>query len=252
MESKMYLSLEEAVTELEKRQQDEDLKNRVSAVLGKSCPIPRGKVGIILRQIATSRYEDILFKNRCIANGIEPVWMEYHQDEFRMSNPSKSRMVKLRFHEGVGKNGGLKMHHHKVIKDFGKWEGKPIGEIKTDWGENLVSFHHRMRRGLGWNFQTIDASSWIKDGAGGKAEKYYRILFSAFITHGILFESFESPGFSELEKFKRRVVIPAWEWACLRFPKPLVVLHPDKGIPSREEKMLNWYPGVLANFVKSN
>lgn len=246
----MYYQLEEAIRELEKRQKNDNLKKRVDDLLG-NCPILEGKTGVILRQVATCRYEDILFKNLCLGHGLKPFWMEYYQDLFCAANPAKSRLIKLKFFNGVGKKKGIRLGSLKLVDNIQSWEGKPLCEVKTIMNNNLVDFHHSMRHYMGWNWESVDASKWVKNFAGGSAEEYYRILLLAFVTRSILFESFESPGFYELERFKKKIVIPAWRWVSEEFAKPLIVLHPGKS-QKQEERMLNWYPGMLMDYVDNS
>jgi hypothetical protein len=213
----------------------------VNAFLGE-CPIPVGPYGFLARQVATCRFEDINFFERCQQVGLLPIWLEYLNDKFTIQNPSKMRLLKIQTFDGLGKRGGPRLQLIKLIKQPASWEGKPIVEIETDEGENLVELHHRLRQTIAWNYHgnIIDASYWLKK--LGEAKNYYRHYFLAMVTRGILFESYESPSSYELEKFKYYVVNPAWNWVIKEgFPPPLIVLHPDCE-PGEEEMMLNWYP----------
>jgi hypothetical protein len=238
----MYWNLDEAKRELARRQREcRDLASGIDEILGDNCPIPAGNFGFIPRQIATCRYEDLLFAQRCRAGGLRPIWLEYGEDAFCSSNPSKMRLVRMRLFGGVGKKGGAKMRVLRLLGNPAEWEGKPLGEIRLDSGENLREFHHRLRRNIGWNDSALDTSAWLKEKGESRAEKFYRIFFLVFVSRGILFESFESPGFPDLLRFRKKIVEPAWEWVSENFLPPLIVLHPG-GPDSREKKLLNWYP----------
>jgi hypothetical protein len=236
----MYWTLGEAIKELEKRQSQRELMERIDEFLG-SCPIPKGFNGFLARHIATARLEDIQFEERCKALGLCPINLEYLEDVFLPENPSKTRLVILYGFDGYGKNGGPRLKKVELVESLRRIKGIPLKKIKTKKSEFLWEFHHRARKIVGLEGEIIDISDWLK--SLGSAANYYTYLFAAFSTRGILFESFESPGFPHLEIFKRRVVIPAWQFVVKEFGvKPLIVYHPCSGSEKEEEQILNFYP----------
>jgi len=245
MNEKMYVGLEEAVKELQQRQKNIELVKKVNKFLGSGCPIPQGPNGFLARPIASARWEDFYFKQRCEKVGLFPISLEYTNDLFATYNPSKARLARIYWFDGYGKNGGAKITKEYLVEDINAINGLPLSQIKIKNGELLVEFHHRLRNLLGLGGKIIDVSDWLK--SIGPAKKYYPYLLAAAVTRGILFESFESPGFPDLEKFKKEVVIPAWDQVVEKFGVPLVVYHPDPN-SGNEENILNWYPREISRF----
>jgi hypothetical protein len=239
----MYLSLFEAIEELERRQRNVALVEKVNNFLG-NCPIPNGKMyGFLGRHIASARLEDLQFEKRCKEVGLDPLFLEYTEDIFYSINPSKTRLVRLYIFNGYGKRGGPNISRIDLLgtRNLNRFNGLPLSQIKTMYGESLISFHHRTRDFVGLKGNILDLSLWLK--SIGPAKVYYTYYFAACITRGILFESFESFGFPDLEKFKQEVVIPAWNEVLKNFGvAPLIVYHPDVSSPEEETRILNWYP----------
>jgi len=241
----MYWSLEVAVQELHERQKGrgfrEEKKKQIEEFLG-NCPIPFGPYGFLARHIASARIEDVEFENRCRDAGLIPLTLEYPFDTFVTNNPSKMRLLRVTVFEGRGKKGGPRLSPIYLVsrKRLSNLHGLPLSEIKIQWGERLVQFHHRTRNVVGLRGQIVDISDWLK--SIGRAKEYYKYFLAAFTIRGILFESFESPGFPTLERFTNTVVLPAWQWVKSEFGlEPLIVRHPDCS-PEEEEAILNWYP----------
>jgi len=236
----MYWNPEEAIKELKRRQKDLDLVRKVDEFLRASCPIPNGFNGFLARHIATARLEDVQFEQKCKELSLCPITLEYLEDIFVPENPSKKRLVVLYVFEGYGKKGGPRLKK-LVLADVEKYKGEPLKNIQTKKEELLLwKFHHRARDVIGLKGKVIDISNWLME--KGKAKEYYPYLFTATLTRGILFESFESPGFPDLLKFKEEVVIPAWEFVVQKFGmRPLIVYHPENE-DEKEENILNWYP----------
>ena len=71
-----------------------------------------------------------------------------------------------------------------------KYHMKKFTEIKTQWGENFVSFHHRLFDLYGKNAQRFDISQWryVKD---QKAQDYYLYLLALFISPKFLLKKQE-------------------------------------------------------------
>lgn len=244
-----YFELKEAIKELKRRQENEDQKliKNIDVVLG-NCPIPFGPYGFLDEHIATCGIEDELFAKRCIEAGIKPLWLENSRDRFYSLNPYKMRLIRIRV------NDGKKCEHnfveYLVEKSEIKFlEGKKLNEIRTKKGESLVDFHHAVREILkGWNSEEtiLDMSDWLKN--HGNAKMYYKYFLLATVTRGILFKSYENPGFPE--EFLKEVVIPAYRWVRQNFFRlPLIVKHPLANSKSEEEKILNLYPKEILSLL---
>lgn len=242
----MYWKIEEAKEELRIRQENLKLVKRVDEFLG-DCSVPVNIQGLLCRHVATARIEEILFEERCREGGLKPTFITYSKDIFVTNNPSKLRIVRLIIFNGNGKKGGYRLQRIDLA-NMERINKIPFYLIKTKWDESLVQFHHRARKEAGLNGEIIDLSNWLQ--AIGPARKYYRYLLAVCLTRGILFESFESPGFPDLETFTKTVVLPAWEAVQVEFGcSPLIVKHPDTPDPTEEERILNWYPSSVLRAI---
>lgn len=247
----MYWQLEDAKNELMRRQKNPWLVDKINKMLGDNCPIPTGPYGVLARHIASARLEDLEFEKRCRAKGLRPVILEYPQDLFVTNNPSKIRLVRLFIFEGNGRRGGPRIRRVNVVptERLNNLSGKVrLFEMQTSWGEGLVDFHHRSRQFVGLTAEVIDVSGWLE--LIGKATEYYRYLLAAFVTCGILFESFESPGFLDLDAFTQNIVLPSLQWVKEEFGyPPLIVYHPEVELPEKEWRVLNWYPPAVLEAI---
>lgn len=242
-----YWNLEEAIRELELRQLNNDLVCKVNEKIN-GCPIPFGFNGFLVRHVATSREEDVLFVKRCKEFGLKPIFPTYIQDPFVSNNPSKVRIIRLYLNFGSGRKGGPRLKRVDLVNNMGLINGIPLCKIKTKWEEPLCVFHSRARSFVGLQEEVIDISDWLK--SIGSARVYYKYLFVAFLVRGILFESFESPGFCDLDIFFREVVVPAWNRVKEEFDYyPLIVKHPDTKDPEEEKRILNWYPNDIMEVI---
>lgn len=243
-----WKTLESAMEELQRRLQNTALRRRVDEFLG-NCPIPAGLHGFLARHIASATLEDCQFEERCRDAGLIPISLSYTKDAFVTNNPDKVRLLRLFVLEGSGKNGGYRFWKIYLVKrnELDALNNTPLYLVKTKWGEPLVKFHQRAREAVGLRGKVIDVSDWLK--SIGRAEEYYRYFLSVFLTRGILFESFESSGFPDLDAFVQGVVLPAWDWVVSKFRCiPLIVHHPVVELP-KDERILDWYPEEVLRVI---
>lgn len=249
-----YIPLEETVKELRNRQTKKIGWDRVREIIGPKCPLSYGPSGYLWRHVATGRWEDIQFLQRCREYGIEPIWGTLIEDKFLTRNPSKTRIGQVKWKERVGKNHTLVLRKVWVIDPIAS-EGLPFSKIKTKWGEPLTEFHKRFRETISLptnGSRIIDFSEWMQ--SFGKASAYYFPLMAFMTIGGIYFESFETIGSDKgpqrnLKKFKKEIVIPAIEKVEETLGiEPLIVEHP---MPGQEEKtVLEEYPPLMGKFLK--
>ncbi len=234
----MYTTIEEAKVELWKRWNDQLLKEKAREYI-KILPeyfeaAPRA---VIARQVASPNFESEIFFQSASTLKLSPLWWEYSGDKFVAANPDKKAWGKMVFYGGRGKNNGAKRDCYNVI-DFNRFDGKPLNQIQTVWGENFVEFHNRLAVSHVGQFEIFKATSWMND-MGGKAEIYYKFFLAVFICHGILFENFLSTPMEE--DFKTKIVLP-----CIRELKeyfglePLIV--PILPLESETDPYWTWYP----------
>jgi hypothetical protein len=256
----MYWELEKAMKEIKERKK-EGVSKKVREWFRKNeipfLPLPSlGKKipAVLFRHIATARFEDIQFEQRCREFGLVAINFEFKEDIFIECNPSKMRLIRLYLFDGFGKKGGERLKRIDLIDSnrISEIKGLPISEIEVNGGRKLWEVHHEMRKKIGLNSNIIDLSPWLKQ--IGRAKDYYKYLMLIFISDAILFESFESPGFPDLEEFKQKVVIPAREFAIRNIGlDPLIVYHPDcqdlLGRLLGEDKILRYYPAEVAQVL---
>lgn len=253
-ERSIYWSLEEAVEELIRRQENTELVREVNEFLGPECPLPEGKLcGVLGRQVASAREEDVQFEERCREIGLEPIFLEFPDDKFVTNNPAKTRLAFLRFWYGEGgETGGLRVVRINIVDPqiVQEKSGKAtMRQIETRWGENLVKFHHRAREIVGLKGEELDMSEWFKQKGGAK--DYYPYYMALAVTRAVLFESFHSPGFGKmLDIFNQNVVFPAIQWVEREFGhSPLIVYHPEVKSPEEEWRFLNCYPPAVLEAI---
>jgi hypothetical protein len=250
----MYWKLEEAIKELKIRKKDKRLGKKVKEFLNQTPIVMREDevIGFLARHIASGRLEDIQFEERCKKHGIIPVNLEYLQDLFIPENPSKRRLVELYIFKGYGKKGGRKVEKISLVNNIESIKKKKLIEItiKTQNGEIfLYEFHHHLRKYLGLKGEIVDISHWLKE-KGGKAEKYYPFLMAFGLKDAIIFESFDTPCFPDLDLFKKNVVLPAIEFIVKEFGEmPLIVYHPEVA-PDEEEFVTNYYSAKVVDFCR--
>jgi len=249
-----YFDPVEAVAELQLRQQNGIAARQAAMLLGvrwDTCPFPNGKYAFLVRSVSTGRIEDWSFAQRATQAGLTPVWAEYPGDRFTTTSPDKARLAKMLVDLGEGRNGGHRTEVVRVIKHPARWEGRPIAEVKTDQGESLVEFHHRLREavfgaGVG---SPVDLTPWLK--GIGNADAYYRVYFAMVATRGVLFENFDAEGSPSLANFNRRVVYPAYEWVADNLEvEPLIIFHPRWASRLEAEYVLEYYHGAVLGAIR--
>lgn len=202
---KFYYSPREAVMELKKRQTD-GIKEVVEDWWRKNgwtmpC-IPAGEFGMLVRQVATARYEDLLFMEMAKAVGLNPLWAEYTEDKFFLHSSYKRSLLKMFFCSGKGRSGGWKIRKEK-LSCVHHCHRKILNEIQTKKG-SLIEYHHALQKKFIPNATRIDISDTFRQS--------YSAYLSLFIAHGILFEDFHrGESGPALDGFTANVFQPAWE-----------------------------------------
>ena len=221
-----YTSLEEAKEKIWHRWHNADLRKKVGEFLRKiPRPLQEAPRAVLDRNIATPNFEYFHFLQLVANVSLSPLVTEYIGDKFVTLSVDKLGLAKMPFYIGRNKKKGILFEYKNVI-DFAKYQGAPIGEIKTLWGEPLVDFHHLLLSTNNGDIPLLDASAWYKSN-GGNAEGYYHNYLALFICNGILFENFITN--EEEERFARSVVYPAFKKVSQHFGlKPLIVpLYPE-------------------------
>lgn len=218
----IYTPIEAAKEEIWRRWTDASLRERVKEYLNGDIPavFQVEPMGVLDRNIISPDIEFSSFLELSSIAKIKPLGCEYLEDKFCSCNTDKLGLTKLAFFQGKNKKGEVILSYRTVV-DCGHYDGKQFSDIKTLWGEDLVTFHHRILALKGPKINIFDLSSWYKS-HGKSAAGYYRNFLALFVCNGILFENFVTDD-SESE-FADRVVIPAVRELEIKFGlKPLVV-----------------------------
>ena len=155
-----YITDKEALSaENEARHQDKaDLNERVNKFAKKEFGIsdftgiseqnlllaPNRPHGILCRQVATARIEEVCSFLSCKHLGLSPVNFTFGIDTFSTRNTDKVNLVKIRFAVGHSKNG-QPLIRIKKIADPQNLEGTILREIMVDDGISLPEYHRRLR-----------------------------------------------------------------------------------------------------------
>lgn len=221
--SNIYTPLHEAKKEILRRREDPVLKKKVQEFWGQDFPllVNYGPCVCLGRNIISPNYELRYFLGLCEEIDLRPLFIEHRTDKFVASNPDKYHLAKMYFYAGRGKNNGEKFSARKVV-DLSNSEGKNINSLVTFWGEDFVSFHHRILASLFPraldNVVDVASISKIKN---RKLGQNYETYLSIFVYFGVLFENY-LPHKSESEFLE--VVCDAFDQATKRFGvKPLIV-----------------------------
>jgi len=207
----LYTPLSKAWKILEERRNDKNLETKILRMLGGDIPDPMrsGPKGVLFRNLISPNYEVRRFVS--LLEGfkkLDPLFFEYTEDKFTSNNPLKHSLGKMHFMGNVGKKGGMNMDATNII-DFVESDGKPINDVKTKWGEELVVFHHRY---FNEKFRPMpdsffNGSRWLMS-KGSSASEYYKSFFLLFVRHGVLFENMMLDPKEKI--FAEKVFLPAF------------------------------------------
>ncbi len=241
----MYTSLQEAKEEIWKRWNDADLQREVLKYIGE-LPEKFGHepLAVLARPVATPNFEFYAFKEVAQRASLLPLCHGFLGDKLCSGNSDKLALGKLTFFHGKGRNNGDKTISRNII-NFHTEDGQPFKDARTAWGEEFVTFHHRMLSAELPGVELTDNTIWLNK-MGGKPEHFYPRLLALFVCHGVLFENFHSEGHEA--EFNHQIVRPAYERVIKHFGiKPLIV--PVVPIEREREQYWTWYPGHLEKEV---
>lgn len=208
-DSFLYLSLTDALEELDRRRNNTKLQSYVDEIVGKVPEILIHKKSLVLfRHIATPNHEICRFITATESlKDYQQLIFEYTSDRFLSRNESKHALGKLRFVKGINKKGDQIIETHGIV-NFNDIDNKNLLEIKTLWGQGLVDFHHELffKNYSKLKSNIFDLSNWLKN-AGGNSQSYYKKFLALFLKDAILFENFLLE--TSEKNFTSNVVIPA-------------------------------------------
>jgi len=237
----MYVTLEQAKTNLRQRRKDFTLRRKVRDYLGELPDfLQKGPRAVLARQLASPTLEFQQFAALAEQIDLLPAALDFTGDKFYSGNPDKLALGKMIFHHGKGRNGGDKINPCRVI-DFTRWDGKPANQIETLWGEDFVAFHHRLLTSYFPTVEIHDCTAWLKR-LGGRPELFWPRVLGLFVCDCILFENFHLDG--QEKAFTRDIIRPALNqveeyFGCAPLIVPLVPHERE------QERYWSWYPGEI-------
>lgn len=236
-----YVDYRDAHRQLLERRENFDLRKKVdNFFLQASCGIPQLPdipFALLARQIATARYEDIVFQLIARVAGLDPVWSPYHGDVFSSQSAYKKTLIDPFIIEGRGNKGGPKRHKDSglIVNSIEGCNHKPIGSIMTKSGISLVSYHMQRRDYILPNtICTPDMTRWFK--SLGNAKQYYPYYLAMAIYHCVIVDDFHQWSDDAEKVFAEEVFEPAFNLVTEKFGvSPLIIQ-----LPWWNE--LAWYP----------
>lgn len=245
----------EAVKELEKRQNDPELKRKVEEYLAGDIPeyAKDGPILYLARHIVTPNFETLRFIHLISQLGLRTVISQDSKGLFVSQNQVKRALAKLSISRRITqKNAKLnELYQNVTIVDFNKADGKVFADIKTIWGERLIDFHTRLFSELGVKeIETPDDAKWLDRHYRGDLLEHYKKLLALFVVHGIFFENYNADDEHEL-LFVKEVLRPACHFIEQRFGyKPIIA----QIFPTSFESYRYWisYPGKVLDIVRKS
>jgi hypothetical protein len=241
----MYVTTQTARTTLWQRRDDQRLRQRLQEDLGELPEfLANGPRAVLARHLASPNFEFHIFSARARQVGLKVACPDYAADKFCSANPDKLALARQSFYLGQEKDGRLQARSHWNI-DVKRWDGKPLRDIETRWGERFIDYHHRLLELQFPGVEISDNSPWLKR-MGGEPARFWPRLLSLFVCDGILFENFHSDGHES--EFTRRIIRPAFAEVKERYGvRPLIV--PLLPIARERDPYWSWYPSPLESEV---
>jgi hypothetical protein len=175
---------------------------------------------ILARQLATARFEDLLFREMAKAIGYTPTWWPFECDIFTDRSPLKRSY--LHPHMCVKRDRVGLRTRRKRLADFTRWEGKRLDEIETKEGANLVEWHKRRHREIVGPFPVQNIPKLP-----------YQLFLSLFVIHGVLFEDYHGgESGNSLGNFTTHVFEPAFKEVIQHIGLPPLIVR------------LPWWPAL--------
>ena len=236
----IYLSLDEARKELQKRWNNVELRKKIEEELETNFIDcfkfePRG---VLWRSLPSPDNGFTFFYQMAKYVNSNPILLEYLGDKFVSINEEKKGLCELSIEL---ENGDRKKIDAVDINSF---EGRKLSEMLMKNGEKLVDFHHNLFREADYLVEFKDITDWCH--SIGKASDYYYPYLLHFVAHGILFEFFLFEEDERENYFTNNIIFPAIEKIEKKFGlKPMVVrLYPKD--QTDDEDFYWWsYPSDL-------
>ena len=253
--SDLVMSPFEAVEELARREKDLELKKKVEEYLKGDIPeyFKDGPILYLARHIVTPNFETLRFIHLMRQLGLKTVVSHDSKGMFVPYNQIKKALCKLPICRRLSQNGDrLNEHYENVtIVDFNEADGKLFSDIRTLWGETLISFHTRLfDEFVQGEVERPDDAVWIDRHHRESLREHYKHLLALFVVHGIFFENYDIQDPHEVQ-FVKQVLRPAFRFVERKFGyRPLIV----QVFPTTFESGRFWisYPKKVLDIVRES
>lgn len=246
----IFTTAEDALRKLEERKH---LRPEVEYFLGGDLPeYFRGNVfAYYARHIATPNHETLRMYNELTEKGIPVVIGQDSHDKFVSVNYMKAVLGRMPVLTGITFKDGKRIESFKkyTIIDFSKSEGRPIGDVKTLWGESLLGFHNRLFTILTGDTPSLyDDADWIDRHSRGDLVKSYKDQLALCISHAFLVEGYFTHDPHEAE-FVKNILLPTIAFEKEMFgAEPLIVdLYPEE----RSDDYWFGYPPQVGEIIEA-
>jgi hypothetical protein len=95
--------------------------------------------GLLARFMATPNFEALQIVNGA---GLFPAISGFAVDKFFPQNPLKGALAQMGFHNGWNRHQQPIVQYLGILND--NQQGRSFGELRTSWGQDVISFHHEM------------------------------------------------------------------------------------------------------------
>jgi hypothetical protein len=191
---------------------------------------------VLFRHVATPNFELERFVALASSANLTPLILEFPQDKFVTCNPAKLALARMSFYAGLGRNGGPR-NRVLTITDVDAADRRSLCQVTTNSGRELVPFHHTLLRSRPElrDLEIVDGSPFLLAHSGG-APHYYPEVFTLFVRHAILFESFLFTPSDQ--QFTTQIAIPAFNAVSKRHGCHPLICRLD---PPETEGNSYWY-----------
>ena len=240
----LYTGLAEATEELSQRRTNDALRSRVEQYFSAHPILPllsEEPSAVYAPSLVSPNLELLRLLSKSNSLGLPLKLLEYSHDKFVHINYVKRCLGRMTFIDDS--DGNWRVVERLDVVDFQKAQGKPMHEVMTTSGENLVAFHHRLLRSAVPRAPHVtDFSDWFQSSKSFAAQFPYLRFLGLFLTDGILLANFTTEKREVL--FTEQVVLPAFR--KLREDlgvRPLIV--PVSPPDSDDSDYWNYYPIAL-------
>ncbi len=243
-----------ACKELQRRRSDPAIWQRVEKYLNNDIPeyFKGDPVLYLCRHVASPNIQTLRFIKRFKTRGMKTIIGQDSKDLFVSHNQLKKSLGKLPICTGVySKHGKIIEQFQKIsIIDFNQWNGKPLGDVRTKWGESLVSFHNGLFSKLAKDAVHIqEDASWVDRYNRGDLLAEYKKVLALFLVHGIMFEDYPTEDSPIEEGFVTDILRPAMQHVEQELGlKPLIAPLVPLGLMSTE--VWEGYPPQVLDIVR--